>query len=206
MCMCTYIYVYIYCTYIYIYMCVCLCACVQCYTYIIFYTYRGSRKDGIWTAQDKMAYRANVIFWWHLNRWVFQNVPSYIACLTQSIGVCIKEQFKGTQVCHLSVEKHIGQQQPAASFSHLSIGFGGLRWHIKTPQKIAVQNNLSHIGTDSFIFLHFAMPVLECWQRTLRWHIQAHPVRERWKLLQYYLFHIGNIIIYMDHVWNSRSS
>ena len=150
-----YIFIYIYIVLIYIYMCVCLCACVQCYTYIIFYTYRGSRKDGIWTAQDKMAYRANVIFWWHLNRWVFQNVPSYIACLTQSIGVCIKEQFKGTQVCHLSVEKHIGQQQPAASFSHLSIGFGGLRWHIKTPQKIAVQNNLSHIGTDSFIFSTF---------------------------------------------------
>jgi hypothetical protein len=63
-----YTYVYIYtcvCVYIYvllIYTCVCLCACVQCYTYIIFYTYRGSRKDGIWTAQDQMAYRANVIF------------------------------------------------------------------------------------------------------------------------------------------------
>jgi hypothetical protein len=45
------------------------------------------------------------------------------------------EQLKGTQVCHLSVEKHIGQQQPAASFSHLSIGFGGLRWYIKPPKK-----------------------------------------------------------------------
>jgi hypothetical protein len=54
--MCIYIYVLL------IYICVCLCACVQCYTYIIFYTYRGSRKDGIWTAQDQMAYRANVIF------------------------------------------------------------------------------------------------------------------------------------------------